>query len=842
MEKSGVYKKLLVLVISIIIVFSTVVIGNASDNNETEPKIWKYSFNPEVTAEGWIEAYSQVYDDAVGYGFDEANGWSAGIITKAASEHPFLNGAMVGLDTEDMDTLNAISRAVSEYKGDPEVNFYVNLPAGTYDIIVYAGAISRNETYDFNKIYINGEEIVRRYETEPWTTDVKSQRATLLKLEDIQWTKRITLTETTKIEIKSLNPLLENVTWFGNAVDSAGGRAYLNGVVIEEVTEEDTDITVNQNVTKYSFNPELTAEGWIGAYSQVYDDAVGYGFDAANDWSAGIITKTESENAILNGAMIGLDTDDTETLNAIRRAVSEYKGDTEVNFYVKLPAGTYNIIVYAGAISRNETYDFNKIYVNGEEIVRSFETDPWTTDAKSDRASLLKLEDIQWTKTITLTETTKVEIKSLNPLIENTTWFNWIVGSAGGRAYLNGVVIEEVEAADTTVYDGVDYSAVYDYSYYVTKYPGVIKKVGSTGGAVLEYFVNYGMAFGHQASEEFNPDIYKSNNFDLRTAYGSDYVSYYMHYINSGKAENRNGSTLMVTDETVYAGIDYSDVYDFEYYVENNEDLKAAFGDDKNAALTHFVTLGMSEGRQACAEFGGRMYKYNYPELQAAFGDDMIRYYYHYMDYGKAEGRNGATYDYSQYCVLDGVNYTPVYNYEDYIKRNPDVYNAYGMDAWAVLRHFVEIGMAEGRQGSDDFNANVYRSNYPDLEEAFGEDMKQYYWHYINSGYNEGRYGAGSIYTSDTIHAGIDYAAVYSYDYYVTAYPDVAVALGDNKIATLAHFIRSGMAEGRQGSAEFNVHVYMEKNPDLVEEFGDDLAAYYMHYIEEGKEAGRVAN
>ncbi len=456
MLKKKLCKKILLLMISLLMILGTAVIGNASDDSEAEQKIWKYSFNPEVTAEGWIGAYSQVYDDTVGYGFDSANDWTAGIIRKSASENVYLNGAMVGVDTEDVDTLDAISYAVSEYKWDPEVNFYVNLPAGTYNIIVYAGGISRNETYDFNKIYINGEEIVRRYETDPWTTDVKSDRATLLTLEDIQWTKTVTLTETTKIEIKSFNPLVNNVTWFGQTMESAGGRAYLNAVVIEEVSEN-TDNTVEQNTntTKYSFNPEVIAKGWIEAYSQVYDDDLGYGFDAVNDWSAGIIQKTESENAILNGAMIGLDTNDADTINAICRAVSECKGDTEVNFYVKLPAGTYKIIVYAGGISRNSTYDFNKIYINGEEIVRDFETDPWTTDSKSDRASLLTIEDIQWTKTITLTETTKVEIKSLNPALENVTWFNRLCSSAGGRAYLNGVVIEEIETADMDVYDGV---------------------------------------------------------------------------------------------------------------------------------------------------------------------------------------------------------------------------------------------------------------------------------------------------------------------------------------------------------------------------------------------------
>jgi len=368
---------------------------------------------------------------------------------------------------------------------------------------------------------------------------------------------------------------------------------------------------------------------------------------------------------------------------------------------------------------------------------------------------------------------------------------------------------------DISQYDFVDYSDVFDFEYYIEKYPEVVEECGISSCKAICYFVTKGMLLSHQASEEFNLLAYKSNYPDLGVAFGSDNVKYYEHYINNGKAEGRNATVILVESETKYYGVEYADVYNYDYYINNNPDLKAAFGDNKAAALIHFANMGMKEGRQACENFGAKIYKFNYPGLQESFGEDMVLYYHHYMDYGKAEGRNGATRDFSAYCEYEGVNYTPVYNYEDYIERNPDVFDAYGLDANAVLKHFVTIGMAEGRQGSDDFNYNIYRSNYPDLEVAFGEDRAEYYHHYINSGYNEGRNAATSDYTSDTVYAGVDYADVYSYDYYVTANPDVAAAVGDNKIAVLAHFVRNGMAEGRQASAEFNVRVYMEKNPDL---------------------------
>ena len=59
-------------------------------------------------------------------------------------------------------------------------------------------------------------------------------------------------------------------------------------------------------------------------------------------------------------------------------------------------------------------------------------------------------------------------------------------------------------------------------------------------------------------------------------------------------------------------------------------------------ALNHFVTVGMSEGRQGNKEFNLSIYKANNPDLVSAFGDDNTKYYEHYISTGKAEGRKAA--------------------------------------------------------------------------------------------------------------------------------------------------------------------------------------------------------
>ena len=100
---------------------------------------------------------------------------------------------------------------------------------------------------------------------------------------------------------------------------------------------------------------------------------------------------------------------------------------------------------------------------------------------------------------------------------------------------------------------------------------------GNDYAAALKHFVEYGMKEGRQASVEFALNVYKSNYEDLTKAFGTNNVLYYWHYMNYGRAEGRNAMTRIPS--TVYDGVDYSAVYDYEYYRAHNEDLARAYGD-----------------------------------------------------------------------------------------------------------------------------------------------------------------------------------------------------------------------------------------------------------------------
>jgi len=75
--------------------------------------------------------------------------------------------------------------------------------------------------------------------------------------------------------------------------------------------------------------------------------------------------------------------------------------------------------------------------------------------------------------------------------------------------------------------------------------------------------------------------------------------------------------------------------------------------------------------------------------------------------------------------------------------------------------------------------------------------------------------------------------------YYIENNEDVAETCGDDALKAEEHFITYGMAQARQGSAEFSPYYYMENYSDLKKEYGDEVICYYLHYIKVGKEENR---
>ena len=296
------------------------------------------------------------------------------------------------------------------------------------------------------------------------------------------------------------------------------------------------------------------------------------------------------------------------------------------------------------------------------------------------------------------------------------------------------------------------------------------------------------------------------------------------------------------TYSTVYDGVDYFAVFDANYYLDRYPDLQAAFGDNGKAALTHFVQYGMKEGRIAISTFDVNSYKNRYKDLRRVFENNLKKYYLHYINYGEEEGRIATGVAVISYITdYKGVEYSDIYNYSTYMSSYPDLSTVFSDNDAGAMAHFVKYGMSEGRQAIDTFNVISYQNRYYDLRHIFINNLKSYYLHYITYGIKEGRIATGDVIDGTSELNGVDYSLVYDFSYYISKYSDLKRIFEMDDIATIAHFIKYGMGEGRQASDTFNVTIYKNNYSDLRAAFDDNLKAYYLHYINYGEEEGRIA-
>lgn len=88
---------------------------------------------------------------------------------------------------------------------------------------------------------------------------------------------------------------------------------------------------------------------------------------------------------------------------------------------------------------------------------------------------------------------------------------------------------------------GLDYSPVFNPTYYANRYADLECAFGHDESLLWQHFITFGMVEGRQASEEFNVNIYKDRYEDLRRVYGDNLPLYYWHYCYFGINEGRSG-------------------------------------------------------------------------------------------------------------------------------------------------------------------------------------------------------------------------------------------------------------------------------------------------------------
>lgn len=122
-------------------------------------------------------------------------------------------------------------------------------------------------------------------------------------------------------------------------------------------------------------------------------------------------------------------------------------------------------------------------------------------------------------------------------------------------------------------------------------------------------------------------------------------------------------------------------IINVEAYKAAYSDLAAAFGDDTDAYLSHYLTIGVYEGRTKGVLFDPLTYAAAYPDVKQACGDDISAIVNHYVTFGVAENRTVGT----------AVGYTDIAEAEKNgmhrraVPRNTAAVNAPAADSTGIL-------------------------------------------------------------------------------------------------------------------------------------------------------------
>ena len=329
--------------------------------------------------------------------------------------------------------------------------------------------------------------------------------------------------------------------------------------------------------------------------------------------------------------------------------------------------------------------------------------------------------------------------------------------------------VEEADFLISRIYNyNITLPVVMDYEFRndpVTNAPGRLRAAGlskESGTAVVNSFCDRVRSAGYTPMVYANKTML-TNYLNPATITGagnrvwlahytqaSDYDGLYDFWQFTSKASGTAygaSSTYLDLDYwydngTIY-GKDYSSVFDPIYYSTLYPDVAATCGNNISAMLQHFINTGMPQGRCGSPLFNPVSYRNAYPDLRKAFKTDWKSYYTHYMTSGIREGRVGTGFEDNMLGGLttyQDVDYSAVYNPGYYAAHNPDLVAAYGYDETALIKHFVNCGIKEGRQACANFDVSSYIAHNPDLVAVFGENNNlAYFKHYINNGQKEGR-------------------------------------------------------------------------------------------------------
>lgn len=96
-------------------------------------------------------------------------------------------------------------------------------------------------------------------------------------------------------------------------------------------------------------------------------------------------------------------------------------------------------------------------------------------------------------------------------------------------------------------------------------------------------------------SDNFDSARYAADYPDLAAVFGADHAALWSHYENFGSKEGRRVYTTSGDEGYIFT----KETFDFIRYADENLDLKAVYGYDRESLWNHFINHGAGEGRRA---------------------------------------------------------------------------------------------------------------------------------------------------------------------------------------------------------------------------------------------------
>jgi hypothetical protein len=231
--------------------------------------------------------------------------------------------------------------------------------------------------------------------------------------------------------------------------------------------------------------------------------------------------------------------------------------------------------------------------------------------------------------------------------------------------------------------------------------------------------------------------------------------------------------------------IQNSGLFDAEFYLHNNPDVRAAGVDP----LVHYLTWGWMEGRNPHPLFDTAFYKSRHPGGSSLTMNPLS----HYLLAGAREHWNPS----------------PVFDGKYYFSTSPDLAEL-GANP---LAHFLKTGWKEKRNPHPLFDVSYYLEKNRD---AIAHDENPLL-HYLRQGWREGRHPH----------------PLFDGNYYLSTNPDVAAA----DINPLIHFLMFGADEGHDPHPHFDCGYYASQSSE-----SDSRTNPLVHYVTEGFRLGRDPN